>query len=117
MMRSRTISVAALITVAVAAGAFAQDARPAPQFRFERPIVTAAGPQRLRIDAPILAQARRELTDLRIFDNVGREVPYLLIPPAPPSLAWAPGRVAPGLYFVRLERERDVITKRVTLLE
>ena len=94
MMSARTISVAALITVAVA-GAFAQDARPAPQFRFERPIVTAAGPQRLRIDAPILAQARRELTDLRIFDNVGREVPYLLIPPAPPSLAWAPGRVAP----------------------
>jgi len=27
------------------------------------------------------------------------------------------GRVAPGLYFVRLERERDVITKRVTLIE
>jgi hypothetical protein len=27
------------------------------------------------------------------------------------------GRVPPGLYFVRLERERDVITKRVTLIE
>jgi hypothetical protein len=27
------------------------------------------------------------------------------------------GRVRPGLYFVRLERGSDVITRRVTLLQ
>jgi hypothetical protein len=94
-MTARTLSAAAIVAATVVAGVSAQDARPTPQFRFERPIVAAAGPQRLHIDVPILAQARRELTDLRISDAAGREVPYLLIPPAPPSLAWAPGRLAP----------------------
>jgi hypothetical protein len=94
MMTSRTFCAAVLATGALVAGVSAQDARPTPQFRFERPIVAASGRQRLRIDVPILAQTRRELTDLRIFDAAGREVPYLLIPPARPSLEWAPGRVS-----------------------
>jgi hypothetical protein len=94
MMTSRTFSIAVLTAAALVAGVSAQDARPTPQFRFERPIVAASGRQRLRIDVPILAQTRRELTDLRISDAAGREVPYLLIPAARPSLEWAPGRVS-----------------------
>lgn len=93
-MTSRTVSMAVL-TAALVAGVSAQDARPTPQFRFERPIVAARGPQRLRIDVPILSGARRELTDLRISDAAGREVPYLLIPPARASSEWAPGRMSP----------------------
>jgi hypothetical protein len=43
-----------------------------------------------------------------------------LDPPEPGALVVnlaTSGRVPPGLYFVRLVRERDVITRRVTLLE
>jgi hypothetical protein len=64
-------------------------------FRVERPIVAAGGgPQRLAIDVPLLARSQRmalplpvtapggtpaSLSDLRIFDDQGREVPYLLV--------------------------------------
>jgi hypothetical protein len=69
------------------------------KFRVERPIVTtAAGPQRLTVDLPLLARATRVtnirssgrwqtraeggLDDLRISDGQGREVPYLLVYPS-----------------------------------
>jgi hypothetical protein len=94
MMTLRAFSAAVLMATALVGGVSAQDVRPTPQFHFERPIVAASGPQRLRIDVPILAQTRRELTDLRISDGAGREVPYLLIPAARPSLEWTPGRVS-----------------------
>lgn len=85
----------------------AQDSQPAPPaaFRFERPIVvTAGGPHRLAIDVPLLlggtpfhvsstsragadgldrdvvSTANGGVTDLRLFDGSGKEVPYLLVP-------------------------------------
>lgn len=73
--------------------------QPATTFTVERPVVTTgSGPQRLVIDMPLLSRAQRAteirssgrwqaraeggLSDLRIFDAQGREVPYLLIRPS-----------------------------------
>ena len=85
-----------MLGLCVVATAFAQESS-AP-FRVERPIAsTAAGPQRLAIDVPLLARAQRMdlqslgpihgravrgLGDLRIVDASGREVPYLLVYPS-----------------------------------
>lgn len=87
--------------------------QPAPQFRFERSIKATAGANRLAIDLPLLAGsqpfavrarsvdqpgrpgwiATGGLGDLRLFDESGLEVQYLLIWPSPPFDSWRPGRV------------------------
>jgi len=58
---------------------------------------------------------------LSLIDLQGRVVTSRRLENLPPGVQFVSlftaGRVPPGLYFVRLERERDVITKRVTLLE
>lgn len=84
-----------------------------PQFRFERPVQPAgAGANRLAPDVPLLVGAapipqsllvRTErrvravggLSDLRLFDQSGREVPYLLVPPPPSQPVWTQGSVLP----------------------
>jgi hypothetical protein len=81
--------------------------------RYERAIVVAApGPQRIAIDAPLLAGAapftiaRRGgdlqrlvaeggLSDLRLFAVDGREVPYLLVYPPVPDRQWLRAPVRP----------------------
>jgi len=61
-----------------------------------RPIVPAhAGPNRVDPDVELLAHARSDLSDLRLFDANGREVPYLLIAPASREPRWTDGRVLP----------------------
>jgi hypothetical protein len=59
--------------------------------------------------------------ELSLLDLQGRIVTSRRLDAPPPGVnvvsLFTAGRVAPGLYFVRLVRERDVITKRVTLLE
>jgi len=61
-----------------------------------RPIVPAhAGPNRLDPDVELLAHARSDLGDLRLFDAGGHEVPYLLIAPASREPRWTDGRVLP----------------------
>jgi hypothetical protein len=72
----------------------AQDSRPAPRFRFERPVISASGPQRLRPDVALLSGSQPRLNDLRLFDASGREVPYLLVPSTSQPVAWPRGRVA-----------------------
>lgn len=91
------LAVLAVACVVLGRGVMAQE--PAATFRVERPIVTtAAGPQRVAVDLPLLARAQRVATirssgrwqartegglgDLRIFDAEGRDVPYLLVHPS-----------------------------------
>jgi hypothetical protein len=61
-----------------------------------RPIIPAhAGPNRIDPDVELLAHARADLGDLRLFDASGREVPYLVIPPVSREPRWTDGRVLP----------------------
>jgi len=86
-------------------------------FRCERSIQPgAAGPNRLQIDLPLLAAAspfrklerieaggsrdsitiaRDGLSDLRIFDAAGREIPYLLMEPVIRDPQWIKTRLTP----------------------
>lgn len=84
-----------------------------PRFRYQREVLPgAAGPNRLQPDAVLLGGAaplvyepgsaagelgafRGGLADLRLFDAGGREVPYLLVPPARRGPEWRPGRLLP----------------------
>jgi len=109
----------------------AQERPPAPAFRFERPIVAAAGkPQRLAIDVPLLAggnpfrveakpptaaqrgeddrtaTAMGGLTDLRLYDASGREVPYLLVPKPAVEPTWRPAGAILPVAAVETEREK-----------
>ncbi|HXC53518.1 MAG TPA: DUF3999 family protein [Candidatus Limnocylindrales bacterium] len=107
---SRRVLVAAVIATGLFQVATARttnadmnDARP----RRERSVMPgAAGPNRLPVDVPLLAGARPlrldarpaaagGLDDLRLYDGAGREVPWLMIPPAVPDDRWEPGRVLP----------------------
>lgn len=101
-MTTSRLRLAACSGIALLASALAaQERPPAPPFRFERPITTSGGPHRLAIDVPLLAggnafrvvstmrtgadrdvaaTAIAGLSDLRLFDRSGNEVPYLLVP-------------------------------------
>jgi hypothetical protein len=82
------------------------EARQVDRFRFERPVVmAAAGPQRLAVDVPLLAEAARfrvaggvardGLADLRLFDRSGRPVPHLLVHAPSRDPLWTAGDVLP----------------------
>jgi hypothetical protein len=95
MKLTSTAAIAALVAVSSAPGPLTAPATDGQ--RFERAIVTAGhGPQRLAVDAALMAGAapftvvRRGgiegwyvavdgLSDVRLFDAEGREVPYLLV--------------------------------------
>jgi hypothetical protein len=99
-------------------GAFSQATQPNPgKFRYERVILPGGkGPNRLLIDAEMLkggnpnwqlakqvAGSEREpivlaaggLNDLRIYDSLQREIPYLMIMPPLTESKWQEGRLAP----------------------
>jgi hypothetical protein len=62
----------------------------------ERTIVPAQiGPNRLDLDAGVLAEARRDLGDVRLIDSSGAEVPYLLIGPSTAEARWMSGGMLP----------------------
>src|SRR5262249_44823304 len=84
---------------------------PNAHFAVERPVTPgAAGPNRLPLDAALLARARpfrvEQVTssqgsvgvavggagDLRLFDGAGREIPYLLVTPKIEA-SWRAGRL------------------------
>jgi len=113
-MKTRQLCVA---TVAALLGAplGAQQPNP-PAFRFERPIQpSAAGPQRLAIDVPLLVGGKpftvqvqgtdatgdmiytvgTGLGDLRLFDPSAREVAYLLVSNPPAAPTWKPAALLP----------------------
>lgn len=93
-MTVRRIPVSLVLLCASVATLTAQEPRRVPQFGFERPVASAAGPQRLRPDVPLLTGSRTRLGDLRLYDSTGREVPYLLVQSAPPPDEWSIGSVA-----------------------
>ena len=81
-------------SVAAFVAALSAQTPPRTQFRAERPIVSTAGPHRLRVDVPLLVGSRPltingndqsvGLNDLRLYDAAGVEVPHLQVwPPAP----------------------------------
>jgi len=63
---------------------------------FERPLVPAQkGPNRVDPDVELLVHAKPDLSDVRIIDSSGHEVPYLLIPPASRDARWIDGAQLP----------------------
>lgn len=56
---------------------------------------SAAGANRLDPDVALLAKAKRDLSDLRLFDAQGREVPYLRIPPPARTYSYKDGALLP----------------------
>ncbi|MGH7438529.1 MAG: hypothetical protein ACRENE_22815, partial [Polyangiaceae bacterium] len=102
MIRSRSPRHRPFAPVAVglllAAGSVRADGSP-DAFLYQRPLVPSrAGPTRVDVDFALIAGAQPGggLRDLRIRDEDGREVPYLLVAPvAKPSAPWRKGRVLP----------------------
>jgi hypothetical protein len=101
------LAAAAIVTVAFGAVLKAQETV-ADRFRFERTIETGgAGPRRLAVDVPLLTGAEpylglREaakpasgLSDLRLFDRKGSQVPYLLLQSPARQPHWRGGVVLP----------------------
>jgi len=93
-----------LIGVLLAAAVPLSAQRREPRFTRERNVITiGAGPQRLAVDATLLAAAApfkvvsqgnepmavEGLADLRLFDAAGRVVPYLLVYPPAREPSWA----------------------------
>jgi hypothetical protein len=103
---TRATTLLAIVAVsALGAGAAAQSPG---ETVYERPIRSAgSGPQRLAIDASLLSSgapfrvvrrgetflAEGGLTDLRLFSEQGRPVPYLLIQPHTTDPEWTPARL------------------------
>src|SRR5262245_1179386 len=94
------------IAVLLMASALAAQQTPAQTvFRYERPVQTGgAGPRRLAIDVPLLVGARpfpsrgtrdMGLSDLRLFDANGQEVPFLLVPNPPEQPVWRSAQTLP----------------------
>lgn len=100
------------LAVAMLAGVAGLEAQSSGTARFshERTVDSAsAGPQRLDIDVALLSGsqpfrvhavgersiAEGGLNDLRLFGGDGREIPYLLIPPAPDAPVFVTGRILP----------------------
>lgn len=101
-----SLRAAAVALVLLTLPAAAQQPSPG-RFRFERPIDTGgAGPRRLAVDVPLLTGAapyrRGEsgerafgLSDLRLFDQRGSSVQYLLLQPPPQPPQWVQGDLLP----------------------
>jgi hypothetical protein len=98
----KCVAVAALLMAAAPA---AQQTPPQTSFRYERPVQTGgAGPRRLPIDVPLLVGSRpfqprgtpdTGLSDLRLFDANGQEVPYLLVANPPEQQVWRSAQTLP----------------------
>ena len=91
----RPLALAAVLATAALAA-------PPPSFRAERTATPGRpGGNRLAVDVPLLAGAeppsegRERLSDLRLYDRAGREVPFLLVEPPRAEPSWAAGRVLP----------------------
>jgi hypothetical protein len=104
MNRVRVGLIVAVVGVGVALEA--QTPADATRFAHERPIITTGtGPQRLAIDASLLGASARfrverqgdtpvamdGLADLRLFDQAGSGVPYLLVQPSTGEREWVTG--------------------------
>jgi hypothetical protein len=71
-------------------------ALPLAAFSWQRQVLPGtAGPQRLEVDLALLGATRAGLADLRLNDAAGRELPYVLVPPAREEAAWIRARQLP----------------------
>ena len=69
-----------------------QIAAPAAHYTRARVVTPlAVGPNALEVDVPLLAGTRAHLADLRLFDQEGTEIPYLLVEPITRSDDWLTG--------------------------
>jgi hypothetical protein len=105
-VKSIGLLAAAIVTVAFVGLLKAQNTA-ADRFRFERTIDTGgAGPRRLAVDVPLLAGAEpylgrdagksaSGLSDLRLFDQKGAQVSYLLLQSPGRQPHWRAGAVLP----------------------
>lgn len=93
----------------------------AQAFTWQRQIEAGLpGPQRLEVDLALLGATRADLADLRLRDASGRDVPYVLVPPAQDAPNWVqarllplvPGKTTSGL---ELDLGRAVRTARLRL--
>jgi hypothetical protein len=121
------LRLAACSGIALLASALAAQEPPPAPFRFERPITTSGGPHRLAIDVPLLAggnafrvvsrmrtAADRDvaataiggLSDLRLFDRSGNEVPYLLVPGPTVEPTWHTAPAVLPVAPVETEKEK-----------
>ncbi len=91
-MRSSASAAAVLLVIASASAQ-----QPSPdRFRFERSIDTSgAGARRLAVDVPLLTGAQPSLADLRLFDEHGAPVPYILLQSPVRQRQWTDGAVLP----------------------
>lgn len=100
MTSTRLVLACGLLAAALATAA-EEGARSAGSFRRERAVHPgAAGPNRLEVDAALLAGSEARsgpdlLSDLRLFSADGREVPYLLVPPRRSEPEWARASLLP----------------------
>lgn len=87
---------APMLSLVIGATALARQGAPGSTglFHFERPVDTGgAGPRRLAVDVPLLAETRQDLGDLRLIGQAGDEIPYLLLRPADGTPVWAASAV------------------------
>ena len=124
-MRFRA-AIAAVATGLLGSSLPAQTPAPTP-FRFERPIVTGAdpGPRRLPLDIALVAAgspfsvrvraagdpdagavATGGLTDLRLFDAAGAEIPHLLVANPDAAPVWREASAILPVAAVETERQR-----------
>ena len=100
MTRIRLLLASGLLAAALP-GTAEEGVRPVPSFRRERTVLPGApGPNRLDVDVPLLAGSEARsgsglLSDLRLHDAAGREVPYLLVFPRRAEPEWLPATFLP----------------------
>jgi hypothetical protein len=93
-MKPRIFAAGVVALLLVASASARQPA--ADRFRFERPIdAGGAGPRRLAVDVALLTGAQRSLADLRLFDEKGAAVPYILLQSPVRQRSWTAGEVLP----------------------
>lgn len=76
--RTRLLLICAAATLTGTAAALAQTAVSAWPFEAEVTPVSSAGIQQFAVPLHVLDKAREDLTDLRLYDVNGREIPYAL---------------------------------------
>ncbi len=100
MTRIRRLLASGLLAAALPA-VTEEGVRPVPSFRHERAVRPGApGPNRLDVDVSLLAgsEARTTtgfLSDFRLLDAAGREVPYLLVSPRRAEPEWLSATLLP----------------------
>ena len=91
-MKSRIFTTGAVLSLLIGSASAQQTA--VERSRFERSIdASGPGSRRLAIDVPLLSAAQPSLADLRLFDERGGAVPYILLRSQVRQQVWSHGEV------------------------